>query len=466
MALANIVQEYLEKSKLPYWAISHPPNKTLQQIAEHMQISTRCLVRVILLRDSHGQLTMAILPSSHILDFTLLCGIVGRDLDPLYGDELSRHFKDCQPGSHPPLPEIFNLTSLVDNSLLDTEQVYFDGGDNDTLVCMDSTDFRTLLKNSRWENFAHSLDTLDELQKQATTLEHINDVTQRYTPTRLREGIEAIKDLPTLPSTALQLLKLRSEPAPNVQELIEIVEYDPSLAAQIIRWARSPHYGGQGNVDSVRDAIPRVLDFDTVMHLVVGSSIGRAFRIPLDGPLGLNAFWRHSVYCATLVSELVKELPPGICPRPGLAYMGGLLHNFGYLLLGYVFPARFFLLNRFVAVNTHLSLDQVEYYVLGTKHTHIGAWLMQAWKMPEELTATVRWHDREDCSQPYAEYPNLVLIANRLLYRLDIGHEPTGKLPNNILSSLQLTQEQALAALTRLNLSRNHLEALSESLSN
>ncbi len=138
-------------------------------------------------------------------------------------------------------------------------------------------------------------------------------------------------------------------------------------------------------MDSLETAIGQILGAENTLNLLLGSSMGQSFRLPVDGPVGLEAFWRHSIYCASLIGELVKVLPESARVKPGLAYLCGLLHNFGYLVLGHVFPARFFLFNRFLAVNRNVSLSAVERYVLGVEHWHIGAWLMQAWNMPEEV---------------------------------------------------------------------------------
>jgi HD-like signal output (HDOD) protein len=176
----------------------------------------------------------------------------------------------------------------------------------------------------------------------------------------------------------------------------------------------------------------------------------------------LQAFWRRSIYCASLASELAKLLPEPTQVKPGLAYLCGLLHDFGYLVLGHVFPARFFLFNRFLAVNRHLPLDVLERYVLGVEHWGIGAWLMQAWSMPEEVIAAVRWHHREDCIQPHAEYSNLVLIADRLLHYVGMGEENNNRLPALAMFTLGLTREQAMEALARVQTSMTDLDALSE----
>ena len=148
--------------------------------------------------------------------------------------------------------------------------------------------------------------------------------------------------------------------------------------------------------------------------------------------------------------------------NPHLAYLCGLLHNFGYLVLGHVFPTHFFLFNSFLAVNQNVPLSVVERYVLGVEHWLIGSWLMQSWDMPEEVIAAVRWHHNEDCTQPHAEYSNLVLIANRLLHHVGMSDEPNNRLPALAMFTLGITREQAMEALARVQSSISELDNLSE----
>jgi HD-like signal output (HDOD) protein/prolyl-tRNA editing enzyme YbaK/EbsC (Cys-tRNA(Pro) deacylase) len=461
MALPNAVKDYLDRHKLPYRLISYPARGTFQQISEAIQIPSSHLIRAVLLRDEQGYL-MAVLPSNYILDFSLLRQLLGRDLLPLYGDESTDFFKDCQPGSRPPLAELFGLTAIVEESLAQLEgELYFDAGSHDTLVCMTSPDCRALLGEIRWGHFAIPLDALDLLQKQAATPEDLMEVTSSYVPKQLKE---MFKELPALPAAARHILELRAHAGRGMEEVARFIEQYPELAAAIIRYTGSPLYAGQPNeVHSVQEAMA-VLGLDIIAGLGFALSLSRTFRIPSDGPLGSRAFWRHAVYCAALTRELARALPAHLYLQPGLVYWSGLLHKFGYLVLAQLFPAQFFLLNRFLAVNNQIPVEQVEGRLLGVDNGQIGAWLTQAWNMPKEFTAAIRWHSQEDYSQPYAEYPNLILIANRLLYRLGIGDETTGRLPLAIMASLGLPREPVLAALTKVQNSQVTLEELSRAL--
>ncbi|MFZ1643774.1 MAG: HDOD domain-containing protein [Candidatus Contendobacter sp.] len=466
MNLPDTVRSYLDHRGLPYRLIACRSGETLTQIAESLAIPLRRIARMILLKDASG-LIMAILPCSHILDFSMLCQLSRRDLEPMYGPETVRFFQShgCAASSYPPLPEAFGIPALVDHSLdmNDDDEIHFDGGSGNILVQMRSADFRALLTQARWERFAVPMDQLDTLISQRTlTSDNLISFANRYTPAYLRKSVETITELPILPQTAQHILALRANPDVTVQDILRVIEQDPSLAAQVVYWARSSLHRHQRLVDSLETAITQVLGLENTLNLLLGSSVSRTFQIPADGPVGLQAFWRHSVYCAALVGELARQLPETVVVKPGLAYLSGLLHDFGYLALGHLFPARFFLFNRFLAVNRHLPLDVMERYVLGAEHWQIGAWLMQAWAMPEEVVAAVRWHHNEDCTQPYAEYSNLVLIANRLLHHIGLGEEQSHRLPALAMFTLGLTHEQAMEALARVQASMTDLDTLSE----
>jgi len=208
-----------------------------------------------------------------------------------------------------------------------------------------------------------------------------------------------------------------------------------------------------------------VLGFDLVMNLALGIAVGRAMSVPLDGPLGLRSYWRHSIYCATMVEALVTQMPPVRRPIRGLAYLAGLLHNFGHLLLGQVFPPQFFLLNKFILLNPHIHLTQIEQYVLGVGHEQIGAWLMQAWHMPEEVITAVRWHHQEEYALPHAVYSNLVFVAVRMLWSLGIGDAGTAEIPPAVLESLALKNAQIEAAMLAITQKQEELDLMAREVS-
>ena len=271
--------------------------------------------------------------------------------------------------------------------------------------------------------------------------------------------IECVYELPPMPEMARRVLELRNDPDAEISHLATIVELDPSLAAQVVRYATSPLYGYRGRINSIQDAITRVLGFDLVMNMALGLATGRSFRNPAEGPLGLRAFWRHAVYSAALAQAIVRRMPRELRPEPGLAYLAGLLHNFGFLLLGHLFPPEFKLLNKLAAAQPDDSIIALERCMLGMGqareafelgHAGLGAWLMASWQMPAEIQVTLREHHNPDYAGEHAVYSHLVLLTNQLLKRHDIGDAADGELPPASLSRIGLEEivlEELLANL-------------------
>lgn len=266
----------------------------------------------------------------------------------------------------------------------------------------------------------------------------------------IRRRIEQVYELPPMPEMARRILNLRNNPDASIAELSCIVEMDPSLAAQVVRYAASPFYAYRGRIDSIHDAITRVLGFDMVMNMALGLATGRSFHNPCEGPLGLHAFWRHAIYTATLAQALAKRMPPKARPQPGMVYLAGLLHNFGFLLLGHLFPPEFKLLNKLVAAHPESPVTSLEKCVLGMGqaqnflemgHAQIGTWLMQSWQMPEEIIVTLREHHNPEYLGDHALFPHLVMVADHVLKGHEIGDAPDAQLPPASMERLELTED-------------------------
>ncbi len=268
----------------------------------------------------------------------------------------------------------------------------------------------------------------------------------------VEKRIEKVYELPPMPDLGRRILELQSDPDAGARQLAAIVQLDPSLAAQVIRYANSSYYGYAGRISDIHGAIARVLGYDMVLNLSLGLSAGRSFRIPDKGPLGVARFWEHAVCSAVLVQKLGTILPESMRPPSGLSYLCGLLHDFGILLLGHLFPPEFQLLNKMAMAHPGQSVFELEKRLLGMGqakdmlalgHARIGAWLMQSWKMPEPLQVTLLEHHnagyRGDCDI----LVHLVQLSD-FLYLSKDDLPGASDLPAFSLGVLQVISEQVL----------------------
>jgi len=459
LTIPKSIETYLKDSEIQFELITLPRPMDISETAEFLAIDAANLIRTVAI-EATGGIVVTALPYPMLLDVRQLSEHIGIDSDILTEERAERYFHGCDRGSFPPIPEKFNFRLIIDPEILDLEQVILQSGNSRALIKLDKINANLLFQECKTHNFAVSSERLFA-GRNASKGEQIES---SFTPMRLKKRVEDVFDLPAMPEIAQDIMKLRVDPGADATRLAQIVTRDPSLAAQVISWASSPYYGYQGKIDSVETAIARVLGFELVMNLALGISIGKSLKVPMDGPLGVREFWRQAIYSANLAEKLCRAMPIKQRPERGLIYLSGLLHNFGHLLLGHVFPPQFKLVNASIEANPHIAVEDIEFYVLGVTHQELGTWLMQNWHMPEELIVAVQRHHQEEFWSKHAVYSNIVLVTNRILKRLNIGDAIDTCVPESTLELLSLSNEAVESAMRDIQSESETLDILSRQL--
>lgn len=429
------------------------------EVANHLQDDADKLLRVVGMKGP-SRTIVAVLPFSSLLDIKEFSNQTESEYQVLAPEQLRELFKNSS-SSCPPLASLVNARVIIDRSVFDLSQVMMESGDPKYLIQLDGVEVKKLFDEYEVLSFASSKERIYAGRDSDAGKEEL-DVS--FTPIRLRQRIDDTFDLPAMPEIAQDIMKLRVDPSADATKLAQIVCRDPSLAAQVVSWASSPYYGYQGKVDSVETAIARVLGFELVMNLALGISIGKSLKVPMEGPLGVREFWKQAIYCSSLSEKLCRSMPVKQRPERGLIYLSGLLHNFGHLLLGHIFPPQFNLVNSTILANPHISVEDIEFYILGVTHEEIGAWLMQNWHMPDELIVAVHRHHQEEFWSKHAVYSNVVLVANRLLKRLNIGDSIQTSIPQSTMELLSLDEETAESALQDIQMESETLDIMAKQL--
>lgn len=234
--------------------------------------------------------------------------------------------------------------------------------------------------------------------------------------TKIRSRFENLEDIPVLPETARRILELRAKDEPNISALAKLIELDPILSAQIIRYAHSTLYSYRGKIDSVEAAISRVLGYDVVLNIALSLATSKPFKIPRSGPIGADEYWMRAVKCAILAQALCHAMPAQREVSASFAYLGGLLHEFGLLVIGHLYPKEYAKLNQMMSREPGLDLLQLEREIFGITHTEAGARILRHWHLPDEIVVTTLKHTDHKFSGIYQHYVYLVQMANQLLH--------------------------------------------------
>jgi HD-like signal output (HDOD) protein/prolyl-tRNA editing enzyme YbaK/EbsC (Cys-tRNA(Pro) deacylase) len=451
MILPDLVQQIFEREGIDHECLGHSFDLSSVEAANSLQLNPDHVAQATMLRDELG-MVMAIYPATTVLDLDGLNLLTKRALVQMTAYQIREALPVCEDGVPVPIAKAYNVRAIVDNTLMDAEQIYL-------LINAETMCGVNVRHFIRLQGMGGRFDLSFTRLRPQPAIEEVAEVRHRQS---MRERVERLRELPPMPGIALEILQLRDNAFSNATDLGAIIEQDPSLSAQLIRYARSPFYGYRGEIDSIQDAISRVLGFDMVMDMALGVSVGKAFRNPESGRLGLNNFWRHATYCALLVQRLGDRVSGVYRPRPGIAYLSGLLHNMGYLLMGHLFPREFKLLNEAVTRHPTVDVVELEKRVLKVTHMEMGAWLMEAWNMHDELVLATSEHHNEAYSATHAVYPNLVLIANRMLFSMGVGEESSDEVPIAMLKRLGLSQDDVIEVFDEIMKHREGLDYMAQ----
>jgi HD-like signal output (HDOD) protein len=384
----------------------------------------------------------------------------GRNLDSILPAELAQILQDQELKNVPAIPSWQGFTTLIEASLLQNKTLLLDAGANMQHLEISVADFQSIIKVDCIGNLSvrpPQLPSSNEMDQ-----EQIFHAVKSFTQLRIKKRLEETLEMPPLPTTAQRIIKLRADPDADISDLSAIVELDPSLAAQVVSWASSPYYSAPGKIKSVHDAIIRVLGFDMVLNLALGLALGKTMNTKSMTTAQISHYWYSAVCTAAAVEGLVTSIPREHRPGFGMAYLSGLLNNFGLLILSEVFPPYFSNLNRHYSANSHMPQALVEQQLIGVSSCQMTAWLMKVWNMPEEVITAIRYQNDPRFKGEHCVYAKLNYLAKQLLANAGTGLGAYQEIEKEVFESLHIDPETAKMAIENILKSADDLKAISE----
>lgn len=153
MALAITLQQYLAEQNIAYEVITHRPTPSSSRSAEASQISGDRVAKAVIVRDEN-RFTMAVLPASHHVKLGDLSNVLGRSVRLATEDETRTLFPDCSTGAIPSLGAAYGVDMVVDDSLAEQPEIYFEGGDHRSLVQVSAEQFFWLMQRAAHGRFS------------------------------------------------------------------------------------------------------------------------------------------------------------------------------------------------------------------------------------------------------------------------------------------------------------------------
>lgn len=171
----------------------------------------------------------------------------------------------------------------------------------------------------------------------------------------------------------------------NLRRAAELLNSEPSLAAQILRLANSPLFGVSREVTSLLVAL-NLLGIDRVYSLALTSGIRRLAAKTSKWPVS-RRIWQHSLATAFLAADLSADH----CRDMSEDYTAGLLHDIGRLILLAAEPAEYQALIDDCAAQGADSRDH-ERAVFGLTHEEAGGESLRRFGFPDSLCRVAAFH--------------------------------------------------------------------------
>ncbi len=256
---------------------------------------------------------------------------------------------------------------------------------------------------------------------------------------------------------AARVLSLLYDPDVAVAAVLDCLRAEPGLAARVLKVANAPYYRQAGNIGTVDRAVA-VLGLTAIRGVAASGCLDRLTPPRSGKAFDPERFRLHSLAVACAAQELASASGASL---PGEAYMAGLLHDIGWLLLVKADPAA---MARYTPPTSadHATALAAESAHFGTTHEACALLLTQTWAMPDWLAQAIVGHHANAAATPpgpaatprlrqLEALPGLLALADHVAEAAGFGLQADGELgPPPDGSPLGCTDAQRLALIASL----------------
>jgi Ala-tRNA(Pro) deacylase len=145
MACAKL-QEYLDSQHVRYVSIKHSPAFTAQEIAASAHIPGEDIAKTVVVK-LDGKMALVVLPAPEMVRLNHLKAELGVGEAEIASEaEFKDRFPDCEVGAMPPFGNLYEMDTLVEESLAGDHEIAFNAGTHTELIRMAYADYERLVR--------------------------------------------------------------------------------------------------------------------------------------------------------------------------------------------------------------------------------------------------------------------------------------------------------------------------------
>ena len=202
----------------------------------------------------------------------------------------------------------------------------------------------------------------------------------------LKQVISRIQSLPSIPSVYVQLMDALKGPDASAKQIGAIIRQDLAMAAKIVQLVNSSAFGLQRRIADPAEAVV-YLGTETIRSLALSVSLFSEFRSAQVRGFSLESLRDHGTAVGALARLIAKSMKLSKS-EVDEAFLGGLLHEIGKLVLVANYPREY---EEAVmkATREQIRIANAERQIFGTTHAHVGAYLLWLWGLPPGVIESV-----------------------------------------------------------------------------
>ena len=231
-----------------------------------------------------------------------------------------------------------------------------------------------------------------------------------------------MKEIKSFPQFVVETLRKLNDRDSSASDVAMSLSRDEGLVIRTLKLANSAAYGISRDISSVTEAIA-MLGYKNISNIVLSASVYSVMDKSLQGyALDRGQLWKHSLTVAYAARYIAQRFGKSI---PEEAYVGGLLHDIGKVVLNDYVRFGYGIIVKLVE-EKQIPFIEAETQVLGFDHAQVGAMLVEKWGLPEAYGYAVAYHHAPDSVPPekrekFQPIADVVHTANTLCLMLGVG---------------------------------------------
>jgi len=204
----------------------------------------------------------------------------------------------------------------------------------------------------------------------------------------VRRTVGRVEKLPSLPPVYAELTRVMADERSGPRDVARVIQQDLAMCAKVLQLANSAFFG-LGRCSSSIEAAVAMLGFNMIKNLVLSAELFTPWHNARVTGFCLETLQTHSLFVSLLASRMLA----GHKRHAEDAFMAGMLHDIGKLVLAFELPL------QLEAAQTRANrekrpLHDVEAEMFDVTHAEVGAYLLGLWGLPYSVVEAVANHHK------------------------------------------------------------------------